>query len=131
MSIFKKILVAAIDIGTTHSGWAFSFISDYERDPLRITSFTWPADFRKEIRIKTSTCILFDKNKQFHSFGNDAEEKYSELVEEEEHQEWYFLKNFQTTLFNKKVRIFFCKQCWKWNLTKLSLTLAWLFIAFR
>lgn len=105
MSICKKILVAAIDIGTTHSGWAFSLISDYERDPLRITSFTWPADFLKEIRIKTSTCILFDKNKQFHSFGNDAEEKYSGLVEEEEHQEWYFFKNFQTTLFNKKEQI--------------------------
>lgn len=111
MSRSDKVLVAAIDIGTTHSGWAFSLKDDYKADPLRITSFNWLADFGALMRVKTSTCILFDKKQQFDSFGYEAEDKYSELAEEEEHQEWYFIKNFKTTLFNTKVRIFFSKRC--------------------
>lgn len=109
MSRSGKLLVAAIGIGTTHSCWGFSFISEYEADPLRINSFNWSADFR--LLKKTSTCILFNKKKQFDSFGYEAEDKYSQLAEMEEHQEWYFIKNFKTTLFNTKVRIFFSKRC--------------------
>ena len=34
--IFTKLAVAAIDFGTTYSGYAYSFHSDYKKDPLKV-----------------------------------------------------------------------------------------------
>lgn len=104
MSSFDKLWVAAIDIETTQSGFAFSTIMEYSKNPLRISSSSFSNPKRAIQSIKNPTCILFNKDKVFDSFGYEAENKYSELVEDEEHQEWYFFKNFKTTLFNKKVR---------------------------
>lgn len=36
----NRLLVAAIDFGTTYSGYAFSFRHDFERDPLKISTNT-------------------------------------------------------------------------------------------
>lgn len=33
---FTKLAVAAIDFGTTYSGFAYSFRSDYQSDPLKV-----------------------------------------------------------------------------------------------
>lgn len=101
MSTCDKLLVAAIEIGTTHSSLAFSTKRHYNVDPLKIMSVNWLSDFRGVTQIKNSTCILFNKDKVFDSFGYEAENKYTVLAEEEKHQEWYFFKNFKTTLFNK------------------------------
>lgn len=123
MSTSCTLVAAAIDIGTTHSGYAFSFKHEYDADPLKITSTNWETGFGTTVSIKTPTCVLFDKDKVFHSFGYEAEEKYLYLALDEEHQEWYFFKNFITTLFNKKVRFLFSLyyKCWKYNITPLSL----------
>jgi hypothetical protein len=34
-------MVAAIDFGTTFSGWAFSFDHDYKSDPTKISCKQW------------------------------------------------------------------------------------------
>ena len=39
--IHGKLLVAAIDFGTTYSGWAFSFKHEYIRDPTDISFSQW------------------------------------------------------------------------------------------
>ncbi|CAG2213183.1 Heat shock 70 kDa protein 12B,Heat shock 70 kDa protein 12A [Mytilus edulis] len=97
----NKILVAAIDFGTTFSGYAFSFKSWFETDPNKIvTNSTWVAGQKNLISLKTPTCILLQPNKSFHSFGYEAEEKYAELALEEEHENWYFFKRFKMSLFN-------------------------------
>ncbi|XP_063413069.1 heat shock 70 kDa protein 12B-like [Mytilus trossulus] len=97
----NKILVAAIDFGTTFSGYAFSFKSWFETDPNKIvTNSTWVAGQKNLISLKTPTCILLQPNKSFHSFGYEAEEKYAELALEEEHEDWYFFKRFKMSLFN-------------------------------
>ena len=36
-----KLLVAAIDFGTTYSSWAFSFKHEYEQDPTKVTAKQW------------------------------------------------------------------------------------------
>ena len=36
-----SLLVAAIDFGTTYSGWAFSFKHEFERDPTKISAKNW------------------------------------------------------------------------------------------
>lgn len=37
----NKLIVAAIDFGTTFSGYAFSFRHDFETDPYKIQANNW------------------------------------------------------------------------------------------
>ena len=78
-------VVCAIDFGTTYSGYAYSMRTEYERDPLKIeTNPLWMYDALGTL--KTPTCILFDKSKNFHSFGYDAERKYTTIAENTQHK---------------------------------------------
>ena len=96
------LLVAAIDFGTAFSGYALSFKSD----PLKIqTNSGWNAGSKQLISHKTPTCVLVNPNKQFDSFGYEAENKYVDLVEEDEHQEWMFFRRFKMILHNSEVRL--------------------------
>lgn len=54
--------------------------------------------------LKTSTCVLFDKKKKFHSFGFEAEDNYVNFAEEDEsHKDYYFFRRFKMKLFDKMV----------------------------
>jgi hypothetical protein len=37
----NSLLVAAIDFGTTYSGWAFSFKHEFERDATKVSAKNW------------------------------------------------------------------------------------------
>ena len=76
----SSILVAAIDFGTTFSGYAFSFLHEYEEIPMKISAMKWNSRIGPLTTEKTSTCVLFDKDRKFHSFGYEAEDKYSTLA---------------------------------------------------
>ena len=59
----NKLLVAAIDFGTTYSGWAFSFKHEYESDPTRISSRQWYGGQHVSLKVTTvrvteNGCIL-------------------------------------------------------------------------
>jgi hypothetical protein len=54
---------------------------------------------------KAPTTVLFTPEKVFHSFGYDAEDKYMELAEEEEHKEWFYFRRFKMLLHENKVYI--------------------------
>ncbi|XP_053395912.1 heat shock 70 kDa protein 12B-like [Mercenaria mercenaria] len=96
----SSLLVAAIDFGTTYSGWAFSFKYDFERDPTKITAKNWHGD--QLISSKAPTCVLIKPDgKTFDSFGYTAESKYADLAAEEKHGEWFFFKRFKMMLFDK------------------------------
>ena len=41
VDLWGKLLVAAIDFGTTFSGWAFLFKHEYNKDPSMVTCKTW------------------------------------------------------------------------------------------
>jgi len=97
------VIVAAIDFGTTFSGYAFSFRHDYERDPLKISANHWIAGGQGLISLKTPSTLLLAPNKQFHSFGYEAENKYSELTENEKHTGWLYFTKFKMILHNNKV----------------------------
>jgi len=47
--------------------------------------------------------LLLDPQIQFDSFGYDAENKYVELAENEQHQGWLLLRRFKMILHNKTV----------------------------
>nr|XP_022323072.1 heat shock 70 kDa protein 12A-like [Crassostrea virginica] len=98
----SSLLVAAIDFGTTFSGYAFSFLHDYKRDPLKISTNSWTAGVGQLMTLKTSTCVLFDAAGKFHSFGFEAEEKYSNLALDDNHHDWYYFRRFKMMLYDEK-----------------------------
>ncbi|XP_052793879.1 heat shock 70 kDa protein 12A-like [Mya arenaria] len=101
-SASDQLLVAAIDFGTTYSGYAFSFRHDYERDALKISNNTsWTASGQGLTSWKTPTTVLLEPDKSFHSFGYEAEEKYIELAEDEKHQDWFYFQRFKMLLHDK------------------------------
>jgi len=58
----SHLLVAAIDFGTTFSGYAYFF----KNDPLKIqTNAGWNAGIEKLISYKTPTCSLLNSSKEF------------------------------------------------------------------
>ena len=66
------VLTAAIDFGTTFSGYAFSFRSS--RDDIHMNR-NWGASLGCQSS-KTPTCVLTDSSNKFIAFGFDAEERY-------------------------------------------------------
>ena len=50
-----KFLVVGIDVGTTHSGYVWTFLSDYQKDKTNIQVKTWKGERASG---KTPTCLL-------------------------------------------------------------------------
>lgn len=99
-----QLLIAAIDFGTSHSGYAFSFENDYKVDPLKIsTNPNWVAGSRGFVSLKTPTCVLLSPRQEFIAFGYEAEDLYSELALDENHYDHYFFKGFKMVIYKKGV----------------------------
>ncbi|XP_052779786.1 heat shock 70 kDa protein 12A-like [Mya arenaria] len=96
----KHLLVAAIDFGATYSSWAFSFKHEYDSDPTSVSAKQWQG--RESQKGPTSVLINPD-GKTLDSFGFDAESKYADLIEKEEHNDWYFFRRFKMKLWNQKL----------------------------
>lgn len=94
------LLVAAIDFGTTYSGYAFSTRYDFKRDPTNTFLKQWVDPTSSMMYNKTSTCILFTKEKEFSQFGFDAEAKYLDLIFDKEQKDWYFFRRFKMSLYD-------------------------------
>jgi len=107
MAEAKKLLVAAIDFGTTYSGYAFSLRHGYEKDSSerKVYANNWKSGARDLISLKTPTTVLLDPKGKFDSFGYEAENKYSELAEDDEHKGWYYFRRFKMLLYKNKVRV--------------------------
>ena len=98
------LVVTAIDFGTTYSGYAFSF----KHDPTKVqTNQGWISGSDRLISFKTPTCVLVNPQKNFDSFGYDAENKYVSLVEGEKHEGWMMFRRFKMILHNEVV----CTSC--------------------
>lgn len=97
------LIVAAIDFGTTYSGYAFSTRHDFQRDPTNATLRQWVDPSSNMVYNKTSTCILFTEEKLFHSFGFEAEAKYLDLLLDNKQKNWYFFRKFKMSLYEIQV----------------------------
>ena len=96
----SHFVVAAIDFGTTYSGYAFSFI----RDPDSIHMMRkWEGGDPGVTNQKTPTTLLLKPNGDFHSFGFSARDFYHDL-EESEARKWYYFEKFKMTLHSSQVR---------------------------
>jgi len=97
----KHFVVAAIDFGTTYSGYAFSFT----RDPDSIHMMRkWEGGDPGVSNQKTPTSLLLKPNGEFHSFGFGARDFYHDL-EEAEARKWYYFEKFKMSLHSNQVII--------------------------
>ncbi|XP_071129000.1 heat shock 70 kDa protein 12A-like [Mytilus edulis] len=94
-----KILVVAIDFGSSGAGYAFSFAYQYKNNPLDISTSVWN-NGNGPLQAKIPAVLLFDPDKKFHSFGFEAEDKYEELLNTNKSDQWYFLKGFKMQLYS-------------------------------
>ncbi|XP_052673407.1 heat shock 70 kDa protein 12A-like [Crassostrea angulata] len=92
-----NLLVAAIDFGTTYSGYAFSSRADFDDDPLRITAHKWSSGLISE---KNPTSILFDNNQKLVAFGYEAEKQFTELSNDNRHEDFYYFQRFKMQLYH-------------------------------
>jgi len=73
-------------------------------DPSKVsTNQNWVAGSMSLVSLKAPTVVLFNENQEFHSFGYEAENAYSELALDGDHQKYYFFKRFKMRLHEKKV----------------------------
>uniref|UniRef100_A0A087X6R9 Heat shock protein family A (Hsp70) member 12A.2 n=1 Tax=Poecilia formosa TaxID=48698 RepID=A0A087X6R9_POEFO len=89
--------VIAIDFGTAYSGYAFNITArEEESDPILKR---WGKEQGLDTP-KTPTCILFDQDEKFLSFGYEAKAAYIKMRGEEA-KKHYFLQGFKMALHGK------------------------------
>ena len=96
--VFK--IIAAIDFGTTFSGYAYALASN--KDTI-YTNRNW-GQTQGFLLQKTPTCLLLKPSGEFVAFGFEAVSKYNDLTEDEASEHYYF-DRFKMKLYDNKVRI--------------------------
>ncbi|KAH3877654.1 heat shock 70 kDa protein 12B-like [Dreissena polymorpha] len=89
----SSFIVAAIDFGTTYSGYAFSLKSS--PDQIHANAI-WNGGSTPTL--KAPTCVLLDPKGSFHSFGYEAEQHYQEVTTEG----WRLFRRFKMVLHTSK-----------------------------
>ncbi|KAK3100078.1 hypothetical protein FSP39_014408 [Pinctada imbricata] len=95
----STLLVAAIDFGTTYSGFAYGF-----KDGTT-TVKSWHGEgsgLDQLASYKAPTSLLLTPEGSFDSFGYKAEKRYSDLADNDDHEGWKFFKHFKMLLHNRK-----------------------------
>ncbi|VDI82370.1 Hypothetical predicted protein [Mytilus galloprovincialis] len=96
------LMVAAIDFGTTYSGYSFSLRDEFLKNPLQIHTATWKTTCRLSTGEKTPTCLLLNKKREFVAFGYDAEDRWTDLILDKEQDDYYYFQRFKMNLHNNK-----------------------------
>ena len=99
-----KTIVAAIDVGTAYSGYAYADKSEFNiKDSASIHLNNWRGNKVQNPSDKAPSVVLFDPEGNFHSFGYAAESDYMQKMKDNEHREWYCFRNFKMQLYSEKV----------------------------
>ncbi|XP_071139912.1 heat shock 70 kDa protein 12A-like [Mytilus edulis] len=103
----SRLVVAAIDLGTTFSGYAFSFRSDFESNPLKISTNDWSAEGVHSSEMKAPSILLLNPDQSFNCFGYRAQHTYSDLLDDDPDKaaKYYFVKNFKMQLHNREISL--------------------------
>ncbi|XP_063414135.1 heat shock 70 kDa protein 12A-like [Mytilus trossulus] len=95
-----KLFVAAIDFGTTYSGFAFS-----TRDE-KVAIYTCEWQDTDLTSSKTPTSVLLNKEKEFVAFGYKADNKYTQdIIPDEETNNFYYFRRFKMRLHNEMLSL--------------------------
>ncbi|XP_063414158.1 uncharacterized protein LOC134696359 [Mytilus trossulus] len=98
----KKHVIAAIEIGYTHSGYVFCLGKKFAFDGGGLFCPNWEAKDKGVVSFKTSSAILFRPDKSVHSIGYEAEEHVSRIQCEPDSGKCFFFKNFMVEFNNLK-----------------------------
>lgn len=101
-AVKTRDVVAAMDFGTSYSGYAYAFTREYKKDPCKIYANPgWTGDCMATV--KAPTIVLFDKDRTFDSFGYQAEIKYAQLADKGDHVGWRYFRQFKMELLMSKI----------------------------
>lgn len=109
----QNLIVVAIDVGTTYSGYAFSF----RNKPSEVTVVNWENHANNGFSYKAPSVLLLNQTYQFVAFGYEAEKQYSDIITREPTDQYLFVKNFKTELVND--RVILCYQQILWHCRRL------------
>jgi hypothetical protein len=90
-----KLLVAAIDFVSSGAGNTFYFAYQFKTNPIDVHTSMWSSGTTSKI----PCVLLFDESKKFDCLGFDAEDKYEDLFNNDEHDKWYYFKGFKMQLY--------------------------------
>lgn len=99
-TLTDELLVAAIDFGTTFSGYAFAMRNELNNDPSRIHVPNWQSSNGGSNFCKTSSTVLLNKDTQLVAFGFDAESKYAKLSENGKGEDYFYFHHFKMMLYD-------------------------------
>jgi hypothetical protein len=91
--------VVAIDIGSDGCGYAFSADYQFKNTPCDIAVPRWSVEVGSHSSPKPPAAILFDSEKNFVAFGYEAEDKYSNICEANDQNNWHYLEGFKMALY--------------------------------
>ncbi|XP_033742793.1 heat shock 70 kDa protein 12A-like [Pecten maximus] len=94
----KYLFVAAIDFGTTYSGYAFSSKDDFDNEPLKIKSNVWNSGTL--MSYKAPTALLLKPDQTICSFGYEAETMMAE--DGTSLKDHFYFHRFKMVLYNNK-----------------------------
>ncbi|VDI34560.1 Hypothetical predicted protein [Mytilus galloprovincialis] len=96
--------VAAIDFGTTYSGYAFSVSAPETelKDVEILYNQIWNSGTAEVASLLTPTCLLLSKDRKISVFGYEAEEQYADIVLDGDTEDYYFFHRFKMNLHNNK-----------------------------
>lgn len=103
-STSSRLIVAAIDFGTTYSGYAYSFKSNW----TKVFMNKWEGG--QLTSHKAPTALLLNPDKSFNSFGYEAEKIYGDIAtngddEGQSSQEYYFFHRFKMMLKSSLTKV--------------------------
>lgn len=93
----QKLIVAAIDFGTTFSGYAFSFRDNW----AKVLTNNWQGG--SLLSHKAPTVLLLNSKAEFVAFGFEAEDKYATMTESGAHRDHYLFLRFKMILHQDEV----------------------------
>lgn len=88
--------VVGVDIGATYSGYAFASRADIEIDRLQFSINTWQGHSFSSM--KCPTAVLLNRNEELEDFGYQAELKFAGLFANDEHRDYYYVKDLRNVL---------------------------------
>ncbi|KAK3099457.1 hypothetical protein FSP39_004644 [Pinctada imbricata] len=94
--LFK--IIAAIDFGTTFSGYAYALTSN--KDNI-YTNRNW-GQTQGFLLQKTPSCLLLRPDTEFDSFGFEAVTQFNDLTEEDA-ENYYYFDRFKMNLYDNKI----------------------------
>ena len=100
--------MAALDFGTTYSGWGYALRDDFLTDPSKVTVKHWNSG--NIISYKAPTCILLSPDgKIVEAFGYDAETRYAALIHDGKNKYYYFFSRFKMDLHKSLEQVLLIK----------------------